>query len=215
VLTSYRECSSNRSWRCVRDLTNRCLLSLTYLSDHYEEEILVPRFIGQGITAPCSPSIAVTDPAVDEISGYNWGLKSVPQTYLSGQAVPLPLGKVLGGGSILNGWVWHRGFQADFNAWVTLGNTGWGWSDLLPYFMKVGLACLNLKWYLCLTHKQTENFTLDVTSQAQSQFGIHENMAVHGTTGYVHVSYPKYIYQQTGLSSYTRSHGTFLLINYI
>jgi choline dehydrogenase-like flavoprotein len=37
----------------------------------------------------------------------------------------------------VNAMVWHRGFQADFDAWVTLGNDGWGWDDLVPYFKKV------------------------------------------------------------------------------
>ncbi len=59
------------------------------------------------------------------------------QDQLDGNTRSLPQGKVLGGGSILNGMVWSRGGADDYNAWETLGNPGWNWDALLPYFMKV------------------------------------------------------------------------------
>ena len=69
---------------------------------------------------------------------YDWGFYSVPQPQLDGAARPLPAGKVLGGGTVLNGMVWNRGGRDDFDEWEALGNPGWGWDDMLPYFKKVG-----------------------------------------------------------------------------
>ena len=49
----------------------------------------------------------------------------------------MPQGKVLGGGSILNAMCWNRGGQDDYDAWEALGNPGWNWEGMLPYFKKV------------------------------------------------------------------------------
>ena len=49
----------------------------------------------------------------------------------------MPQGKVLGGGSILNAMCWNRGGAEDYDSWELLGNPGWGWEGLLPYFIKV------------------------------------------------------------------------------
>ena len=68
---------------------------------------------------------------------YDWNLATTPQTQLDGMARVLPQGKALGGGSIINAMVWNRGGQDDYDAWESLGNRGWGWKDLLPYFKKV------------------------------------------------------------------------------
>ena len=68
---------------------------------------------------------------------YDWDLVTVPQTQLDGNARPMPQGKVLGGGSILNAMCWNRGGADDYDTWEALGNPGWGWEGILPYFMKV------------------------------------------------------------------------------
>lgn len=76
-------------------------------------------------------------------SSYDWNLKTVGQEYLDGHAVTIDQGKVVGGGTILNGMVWTRGSARDFAAWDSLndennpGRRGWQWEDLLPYFQKV------------------------------------------------------------------------------
>jgi choline dehydrogenase-like flavoprotein len=57
----------------------------------------------------------------------------------------MPQGKVLGGGSILNAMCWNRGGSDDFDAWEALGNPGWGWDGILPYFMKVNASSLKLQ----------------------------------------------------------------------
>jgi choline dehydrogenase len=53
----------------------------------------------------------------------------------------MPMGRGVGGGSLINGMLWNRGGQVDFGIWEELGNLGWNWTQLLPYFKK---ACHHL-----------------------------------------------------------------------
>ena len=82
---------------------------------------------------------------------YDWDLVTVPQTQLDGNARPMPQGKVLGGGSILNAMCWNRGGADDFDAWEAFGNPGWGWVGMLPYFMKASHSYSSLHYYLTNT----------------------------------------------------------------
>jgi choline dehydrogenase-like flavoprotein len=79
----------------------------------------------------------IADIELDGADQYYWNYTTVPQVYLDGFERTIEQGRVVGGGSVVNAMVWQRGFQADFDAWATLGNVGWGWDDLVPYFMKV------------------------------------------------------------------------------
>lgn len=54
----------------------------------------------------------------------------------AGRRLPLPRARVLGGSSTVNGCIWLRGSRADYDAWEALGNPGWSFDDLLPFFMK-------------------------------------------------------------------------------
>ena len=69
---------------------------------------------------------------------YNWNLTTVRQEFLDNENRTLAQGRVVGGSTIMNGLCWTRGSKGSFNAWEALGNPGWGWDDLLPYFVKVG-----------------------------------------------------------------------------
>ena len=62
---------------------------------------------------------------------YDWKFETVPQKGLGDRIVPVPRGKVLGGTSALNFMTWNRPNKEDFDAWVDLGNAGWGWDDIL------------------------------------------------------------------------------------
>ncbi|MTI01948.1 GMC family oxidoreductase [Roseibium sp. RKSG952] len=66
----------------------------------------------------------------------DWMMKTAPEAGLNGRSLTYPRGKVLGGCSSVNGMIYMRGQAADYDHWRQLGNTGWGWDDVLPYFLK-------------------------------------------------------------------------------
>ena len=67
----------------------------------------------------------------------NWGYSTTLQSGLGLRSIPFPRGKALGGTSAINAMVAMRGDPADFDNWRDLGNPGWGWSDVLPYFKRL------------------------------------------------------------------------------
>jgi choline dehydrogenase len=66
----------------------------------------------------------------------DWMMKTAPEPGLNGRSLVYPRGKVLGGCSSVNGMIYMRGQAADYDHWRQLGNTGWGWDDVLPYFRR-------------------------------------------------------------------------------
>jgi choline dehydrogenase len=66
----------------------------------------------------------------------DWMMKTAAEEGLNGRSLPYPRGKVLGGCSSINGMIYMRGQAADYDRWRQAGNTGWGWDDVLPYFLK-------------------------------------------------------------------------------
>jgi choline dehydrogenase len=70
------------------------------------------------------------DPKLD------WRYETEPDPGLNGRSIPWPRGKVLGGSSSINGLLYVRGQALDYDHWRQLGNTGWGWQDVLPYFKR-------------------------------------------------------------------------------
>ncbi|MDW5312520.1 GMC family oxidoreductase [Rhizobium sp. PL01] len=66
----------------------------------------------------------------------DWMMKTAAEEGLNGRSLPYPRGKVLGGCSSINGMIYMRGQAADYDGWRQAGNTGWGWDDVLPYFLK-------------------------------------------------------------------------------
>ncbi len=67
---------------------------------------------------------------------FNWGFTTEDVPTLGGRTVYWPRGMTLGGSSAINGMVYMRGHPLDFDHWADLGNEGWGWDDVLPYFKK-------------------------------------------------------------------------------
>ncbi|KAJ3959104.1 hypothetical protein N0V92_004298 [Colletotrichum tropicale] len=127
--------------------------------DRREGRVIIPGYIGR--TPP---------------SGYGQDVLTAPQTFLDGKTRDINQGKVVGGGSVVNGMCWTRGAAADFDAWEELGNDGWGWDGLLPYFKKV------------------ERYTTNVGQGIRDEFNIKPNMSFHGTNGPINVAYPEHIY---------------------
>jgi choline dehydrogenase-like flavoprotein len=66
----------------------------------------------------------------------NWAFNTVPQAGLNGRIGYQPRGKGLGGSSAINAMVYIRGHRADYDHWASLGNTGWSFNYVLPYFKR-------------------------------------------------------------------------------
>ncbi len=66
----------------------------------------------------------------------DWGFRTAPDPGLNGRSLLYPRGKVLGGCSSINGMLYLRGQAADYDHWRQLGNIGWAWDDVLPYFKR-------------------------------------------------------------------------------
>jgi choline dehydrogenase len=66
----------------------------------------------------------------------DWCYESEPEPQCNGRKIPIPRGKTLGGSSSINGMVYVRGQPRDYDVWRQLGNAGWSWDDVLPYFKK-------------------------------------------------------------------------------
>ncbi|KAI1881318.1 hypothetical protein JX265_000144 [Neoarthrinium moseri] len=110
---------------------------------------------------------------------YDANLTTATQEFLGNRTLPFGQGKVVGGSTILNGLCWTRGSRANFDAWEALGNPGWGWDGLLPYFMRSEKYAIN------------GDKTLREGQHTQFQrFG-------HGFDGPVQISYPNYFYNQS------------------
>lgn len=66
----------------------------------------------------------------------DWCFKTEPVPGLNGRAIGYPRGRVLGGSSSINGMIYMRGQVSNFEQWKAQGNPGWGWDDVLPYYMR-------------------------------------------------------------------------------
>ena len=68
---------------------------------------------------------------------YNWCFQTEPEPQMNGRQVYWPSGKTLGGSSAINGLIYIRGQREDYEHWAALGNPGWDYRDVLPYFRKL------------------------------------------------------------------------------
>jgi choline dehydrogenase len=66
----------------------------------------------------------------------DWGYSTAAEPGLNGRALNYPRGKVLGGCSSINGMIYMRGQARDYDGWRQMGNPGWAWDDVLPYFRR-------------------------------------------------------------------------------
>lgn len=65
-----------------------------------------------------------------------WSFPTEPTEWTGGRSIRIPQGKTLGGSSSINGHVYNRGQDADFDGWAQRGNRGWGSADVMPYFRR-------------------------------------------------------------------------------
>ena len=66
----------------------------------------------------------------------DWRFRTQAESGLNGRALIYPRGRTLGGCSSINGMIYMRGQRGDYQRWVDAGNPGWGWDDVLPYFLR-------------------------------------------------------------------------------
>ncbi|KAI0459565.1 GMC oxidoreductase-domain-containing protein [Xylaria acuta] len=130
--------------------------------DDRAEDVMVPGNVGQ-----------------ENPSRYEWTMTTTPQEFLDNRTRSFAQGRAVGGSSIMNGLCWTRGSAADYDAWRNLGNPGWGWTDLLPYFLK------------------SENYTTHTDISLQGSLHMRPAHGKHGKQGPVEVGFPRYIYNQT------------------
>lgn len=119
-----------------------------------EQDVDIPAFFGRSIGGR-----------------HDWRYETEPQPGLRGRSVPWPRGRVLGGTSALNYMAWNRANKADYDAWEALGNTGWGWDDLLPFF------------------KKSETFSPPSHTAVDDDANISYDPSLFGSSGPIRVSY--------------------------
>src|SRR6201994_979005 len=79
---------------------------------------------------PVGYLFAIGNPRAD------WMFRTEKEPGLNGRDLAYPRGKVIGGCSAINGMIYMRGQSADYDNWRQMGNPGWSWDDVLPYFRK-------------------------------------------------------------------------------
>ena len=82
------------------------------------------------IHVPATVGAAIARPSL------NWRFMTVPQPALDNRRIPLPRGRVIGGSGSINGMVYFRGQPRDFDDWAAMGNPGWSYREVLPYFIR-------------------------------------------------------------------------------
>jgi choline dehydrogenase-like flavoprotein len=87
-----------------------------------------------GLLADCTPlGTIVLGPRKN---ASNWAFSTTPQPGLKGRRDFHPLGRGLGGGTVINTLIYMRGNRRDYDGWAALGNPGWSYAEVLPYFRK-------------------------------------------------------------------------------
>jgi len=104
------------------------------LGEDYRLRILVLE------AGPADSSFLLKMPAgfasLGETSPYNWRYETVPQVHCNNRRMYWPRGKTLGGSSSINAMLYVRGHAWDYDHWRQLGNEGWSYQDVLPFFKK-------------------------------------------------------------------------------
>lgn len=145
------------------------------------------------IHIPLGYGKTIADPRV------NWCYETEPEAELYDRKISWPRGKVLGGSSSINGLLYVRGQAEDFDHWRQLGNAGWAWEDVLPYFRRsegrIGAgdeALHGRDGPLAVSDIGEQHPICESYIQAAQELGIPRNDDFNGATqegvGYYHVT---------------------------
>ncbi len=116
----------------------------------------------------------------------NWAFETVPQPGLNGRRGYQPRGKMLGGSSGLNAMIYARGHRQDYDEWAALGNPGWSFDEVLPYFIRSeNNATFGAPWHgqngpLRVSELQSDNPFQSIFKQAAQQAGFKLNDDFNG-----------------------------------
>ena len=108
----------------------------------------------------------------------DWCFKTEPDETMENVSIPYPRGKTLGGSSSINGLLYIRGQEQDYDLWRQLGNKGWSWREVLPYFIKAEDQERGQSEYhgqggpLSVSDQRIKLDILDVFQNAASEVGI-------------------------------------------
>lgn len=131
-----------------------------------------------------------------------WSYETEPSDSINGRSINLPQGKLVGGSSSINGLVYSRGQPEDFDDWAQMGNVGWAYKDILPYFKRtekrIGPADENVRGRngeLPITNPDWKSKLCESYIQGAMDHGIPRNQdfngVVHDGVGY----FQRYIYK--------------------
>ena len=133
---------------------------------------------------------------------YSWPFATQAGAAIQGRSIAIPQGKVVGGSGSINGLAYSRGQREDFDDWKALGNPGWGYDEVLPYFQRterrIGKgddAFRGRSGELPITNPDWTSRLCDAFIEGAVQYGIPENAdyngATHNGVGY----FQRYIHQ--------------------
>ena len=119
----------------------------------------------------------------------NWLYTSEPEASTNGRKLPVPRGKLLGGSSAINGMAFVRGQAQDFDTWAQMGNHGWSFDDVLPFFKRMETytgdaddTFRGREGPLPVTNPEPNTPLYAALIQAAAQVGIKHNRDYNGAT---------------------------------
>ncbi|KAF2131244.1 GMC oxidoreductase [Dothidotthia symphoricarpi CBS 119687] len=116
-------------------------------------------------------------------SPIDWAYGTLPQAGLNGRQLTYNQGRCLGGSSAINGLAYGRGSSSIYDLWASLGNSGWSWEEVFPYFKKSTTA--------------NEPSAMNITAQ-----GYDASLYAGGP---VQLTYPPYVYSHPGSEAFVES----------
>ncbi len=119
---------------------------------------------------------------------YNWCFHTDPEPTMNGRRIYWPRGKTLGGSSAINGLIYIRGQREDYDHWRGLGNIGWGYDDVLPYFIRSETNELGDGPFhggegpLCVSNIAHRHALIDAFIDGAASLGVPRNDDFNGAT---------------------------------